>query len=224
LTFLISEDEALRKKLQGMTVTDQKSEGDGNPRSVGVWFGQPDQEIRSQGYPYITIDMLDIQRDQAREMRGIVSPWYLDPETPNADGFDIQLPIPVTIDYQITSYARHPRHDRAIVSQLLHEKFPIRFGYLSVDTGKVDGEGNPQHTLRRLDIMDVNKRDVTEQAKRLFVNVITVRVSSEVSVDAARRIYEVTSIDITTPSSYLSLNGGRPGDPYWVGIDEIHIA
>lgn len=223
MTFLISEDEALRKKLQGMTVTDQKADGTAGSRPVGVWFGQPDQEIRAQGYPYITIDMLDIQRDQAREMRGTVAPWYLDPADPNANGFEIDLPIPVTIDYQITSYARHPRHDRAIVSQLLHERFPIRFGYLSVDAGWVDADGNPQHTLRRLDIMDVNKRDVTEQAKRLFVNVITVRVSSEVSVDTARQIYSVTSINITTPSSYSSVLGGRPGNPYWESIGEINI-
>ena len=55
MTFLISEDEALRNLLLNMTVTDQKSNATGSPqRSVKVYFGQPDQELRDQTYPYIT--------------------------------------------------------------------------------------------------------------------------------------------------------------------------
>ena len=223
MTFLLSEDKALREKLQGMTVEDQKSTGDGVARPVGVWFGQPDQEIRSQTYPYITIDMLDVQRDQSREMRGVVSPWYLDPALPNTDGFTTNLPIPVSIDYQITSYARHPRHDRAIISQLLSEKFPLRFGYLSVETGKTDSDGLPEHTVRRLDVLDVNKRDVTEQAKRLFVNVITVRVSSEVVQDQLKSIYKVLEVNLTT-STATNRSASRPGDPYWVGVGSFTLS
>jgi small subunit ribosomal protein S21 len=34
-----------------------------------VWFGQPDQELRDQAYPYITIDMIDIGEDVNRAMR-----------------------------------------------------------------------------------------------------------------------------------------------------------
>ena len=71
MTFLISEDEALRNLLKDMTVTDQKSASENGPtRKVGVWFGQPDQEVRQQSYPYITIDMIDISEDFARAMRG----------------------------------------------------------------------------------------------------------------------------------------------------------
>ena len=66
MTFLISEDEALKNLLKGMTVTDQKS---GSSRNVGVWFGQPDQEVTDQKYPYITIDMIDISEDFMRSMR-----------------------------------------------------------------------------------------------------------------------------------------------------------
>ena len=49
----------------------------GTTRKVGVWFGQPDQEIRAQSYPYITIDMVDISEDFSRAMRGKVKPAYL---------------------------------------------------------------------------------------------------------------------------------------------------
>jgi hypothetical protein len=207
MTFLLSEDKALREKLQGMTVQDQKATGDDRPRSVGVWFGQPDQEIRNQSYPYITIDMLDVQRDQSREMRGLVSPEYL---TDGDDHKIINLPIPVTIDYQITTYARHPRHDREIISQLLHTQFPIRFGYLELDDG----------TRRRLDVMDVSKRDVTEQAKRLFVNAITVRVSSEVVLGTLKTLVGVDTINIELPAR---AENNRPGDPFYVGIGQATI-
>jgi hypothetical protein len=78
MTFLLSEDSALRSWLDGMTVTDQVTSGTGSVRQVGVWFGQPDQELRTQNYPYITIDMINISRDPAREMRGFVAPitWH----------------------------------------------------------------------------------------------------------------------------------------------------
>ena len=71
MTFLLSEDEALRNLLVDMVVTDQKSSsGDGPQRKVKVYFGQPDQELRDQTYPYITIDMIDIGEDTGRAMRG----------------------------------------------------------------------------------------------------------------------------------------------------------
>jgi hypothetical protein len=206
VAFLLSEDKALREKLTGMTVTDQKADELGDPRTVGVWFGQPDQEIRSQSYPYITIDMIDMQRDVEREMRGIVTAEYLRPaELDDDEPFEMTLPIPVNIDYQITSYARHPRHDRAIISQLLSVKLPIRFGILELD----------DNTVRRLDVLDVSKRDVSEQGKRLFINAITVRVSSEIAPTIFTSLQEVLSVHLDDPTPARA--GGRPGAPYFNG-------
>jgi len=185
MAFLLAEDSALRQKLQTITVTDQKSEGQEVPRQVGVWFGQPDQELRSQNYPYMTIDMVDIREDFSRAMRGIVSPSYLAPEDlEENEGFSTHMPIPVNIDYQVTTYARHPRHDREIISQLLYGPLKLRFGTLKVEDG----------TVRRLDVINVAKRDVTEQGKRLFVNAITVRVSSEIPQDAINKFTKVDSV------------------------------
>jgi hypothetical protein len=174
MTFLLSEDEALKNRLQGMTVNDQRSENDEVPRAVGVWFGYPDQEVRAQTYPYVTLEMISIQRDTSREMRGTTDAAYLIPAgltIPAGQQFITDLPIPVNIDYQITTYARHPLHDRAIIAQLLHQKLPFRFGYLEMD----------DNTVRRMDVMDVSKRDTVEQAKRLYQNIVTVRVSSEIA-------------------------------------------
>lgn len=214
--FLFSEDKALREKMQGMLVYDQKATGDDVPRQVGVWFGQPDQEIRAQQYPYVTIDMIDISRDPAREMRGKTKAVYLESRlSENFDfenqGWEIDLPIPVNIDYQITTYARQPRHDRMLVAQLMAEKLPIRAGILELDDG----------TVRRLDVMDVAKRDITENQKRLFVNAVTVRVSSEVVQGVLSEFQKVATVNITEPTG--ANGGGRPGDPTFIGFEPITI-
>ncbi|CAB4128700.1 hypothetical protein UFOVP223_99 [uncultured Caudovirales phage] len=208
MTFLLSEDKALREKLQGMVVYDQRAENDDTPRPVGVFFGQPDQEIRSQTYPYVTIDMVDIQRDTQREMRGVgPAAAYLNNVSynPDTEGVDVDLPIPVYIDYQITTYARQPRHDREILAQLLTTKFPMRFGYLEIPEKSVTvGDTTTNSiTLRRLDVLNVAKRDVTEQAKRLFVNAISVRVSSEIVQGVFRKFNKVSTVELNKPSDLV---------------------
>lgn len=223
MTFLLSEDKALRQLLQGLTVTDQKADGEDAPRQVGVWFGQPDQELRAQVYPYITINMIDVQRDTQREMRGMVNPDYLKPDgiDPETQNYMVDMPIPVNIDYQITTYARHPRHDRELLAQVLYQKLPMRFGTLEVETGKVDADNNPITTMRRVDVMDVAKRDVTEQAKRLFVNAITVRVSSEIAQGVFRTVYKVLEVQIHNPDP--SRAGGDGRNQYFSGLGEYTI-
>jgi hypothetical protein len=74
-----------------------------------------------------------------------------------------------------------------------------------------------------LDVLDVNKRDVTEQAKRLFVNVITVRVSSEVVQDQLKSIYKVLEVNLTT-STAINNSASRPGDPYWTGVGSFTLS
>lgn len=201
MSFLLAEDEALRDMLLGMTVTDQKSVTESGPtRTVGVWFGQPDQEMRDQKYPYITIDMIDISEDFTRAMRGKVKPAYIQDPTIigedteyNSDdhSWEIDYPIPVNLDYQITTYARQPRHDRQILAQLLYTKIPLRFAVLLTGPNTVYG------THRRLDVLDISKRDVSENGKRLFVNAITVRISSEIARETFAKFYKVKELSIT---------------------------
>jgi hypothetical protein len=189
MTFLLSEDAALKHKLRGITVTDQTAADAETNRQVGVWFGQPDQEIRNQNYPYITIQLIDVARDIEREMKGIVSPDYLAPEDFNAEtsAFEIDYPIPVTLEYQITSFARHPRHDRQILAQLMYQNLFLRNNVLEVDDG----------TVRRLDIVDIAKRDTVENQRRLFINAFTVRVSSEIAQKQLLEFTRVTDIDLS---------------------------
>jgi hypothetical protein len=209
MTFLLSEDKALRDLLVDMVVTDQKaSSTQETVRKVGVWFGQPDQEVTSQNYPYITIDMIDIAEDFQRAMRGRVKPAYYEDPTiigtataydPDLHNWEINMPIPVNIDYQVTTYARQPRHDREILAQLLYKKLPLRFATLETD----------DNTVRRLDILDISKRDVTEAGKRLFVNAITLRVSSEISPETFNKMYKVLQVTATGPTNDDSQIIGR---------------
>ena len=213
MSFLLSEDEALRNLLKGMVVTDQKSvTGGGATRSVKVYFGQPDQELRDQTYPYITIDMIDIAEDFNRAMRGRVKPTYIsNPNTIGTDtpydgevhDWDINFPIPVNIDYQITVYSRQPRHDREILAQLLYTKIPLRFAVLNIGPNTASG------TTRRLDVLDISKRDVTEQGKRLFVNAITVRVSSEIAPSTFNKFYKVQELNVTGTTGSQVIGRGQ---------------
>ena len=195
MTFLLSEDDALRKHLQGIVVHDQKADGSNTERQVGVWFGQPDQELREQRYPYITIDMIDVNREPDREMRGMVrsgapNVQYLAPtdlQNPDEKAWEIELPIPVGIDYQITAYSRHPRHDREIVAQMMYSKLPLRFGQVDLDDG----------TVRRLEVLDYAKRDMTEQGKRLFIISVTVRIISEVNQGIYHLLTSVQEVNLS---------------------------
>lgn len=214
MTFLLDEDQALREHLQGMVVHDQKADGGSTERPVGVWFGQPDQELREQRYPYITIDLIDVQKDVQREMRGYgeVADYRNPGDLLENQAYKDHLPIPVSIDYQVTSYSRHPRHDREIISQLTFEKLPFRFGILQLNDG----------TVRRMDVLDISKRDVTEQAKRLFVNNVTVRVSSEVAQGQLKTLYKVSQVNLDTLAALNA--GGRPGNPDFLSVEPFITA
>jgi hypothetical protein len=54
--------------------------------------------------------------------------------------------------------------------------------------------------MRRLEVMDISKRDVTESGKRLFMNAVTVRVSSEMPQDTYRKTFEVLHIQTSGPN------------------------
>jgi hypothetical protein len=194
MTFLLSEDKALRERLQGLKVTDQKAAGETTLRDVGVWFGMPDQELRAQSYPYITIDMIDISQDPSREHRGKATkdnaPYlFADEIISDDEDREIDYPIPVNIDYQVTTFSRHPRHDREILASLLNARLPMRFGIVHLD----------DNTVRRLDVLGVAKRDLVEQGRRLFMNAITVRISSEIAQGTLKTLYKVLSVELDPP-------------------------
>lgn len=184
LTFLVAEEEALRNFLKGLKVSD----GDSTTRPVGVWFGQPDPEIRKQGYPYITIDLIGITEAKERVMvrYGEFKNYVVPGNDPDLE-YKGYYPTPVDLTYQISTWARQPRHDRQIISQLMHRQLLPRFSQLAIP---VEG------TARRLNITGFAKRDAIESDKRLFRNIWTIQLASELFHGALEQIYRVQSVNI----------------------------
>lgn len=176
---ILNEDAALKKLLTGLTVSDSGN----SARPVGVWYGQPDPQIRQQSYPYITIDLIGISEATERAHAGTVTLPYT-PEGYSSDiDYETMYPIPVDLMYQVTTFARQPRHDRQIIAQLFGPlRLPLRFGMIAIPE---DG------TVRRLDMLAFSKRDFTETDKRLFSNVYTISISAEFLREELNQIYQV---------------------------------
>jgi len=193
--FLIAEDTALKALLQGMTVGDERMAS----RPVKVWFGYPDVEVRAQEFPFVTIDLIDMIPANDRQTSGqLVDNDYRGTVAPIA-GKTYRYEVPVAFDliYQITTYARHPRHDRAMMFQLTH-KFPSKYGGLLVPN-----ELGTETSRRHMFLDGFAKRDAVDGEtgnRRLLRNIYTVRVISELTpLDAGRRASQVEEVLVNLP-------------------------
>lgn len=189
MPFILNEDAALKNLLTGMTVSD----GGNAARPVGVWFGQPDAQIRPQVYPYVTLDLIGVYEAVERVHSGIIDFDYVPEGYTEGTPYQGNYPIAIDLMYQVTTYARQPRHDRQILAQILRpERLPLRFGMLVIPEDK---------TTRRLDMLGFSKRDFTEADKRMFSNVFTISVSSEMIREDLDQLYQVLNPPIITFTS-----------------------
>jgi hypothetical protein len=201
--FIIAEDLALKTHLAGLTVSDEKSAA----RQVKVWFGYPDVEVRAQEFPFITIDLIDIVPANDRQHSGVM--YDIDNNgtiTPGTLMYSYDIPVAYDIIYQVTSYARHPRHDRALMFQLLN-KFPSKFGKLAVPNQLGTETG-----YRSMFLDGFVKRDAVEGEtgnRRLLRNALSVRIVSEMSPSLVNSLTPVSEVfvdtDPTPPSQYQSV-------------------
>ena len=177
MSFILSEDAAMKNYLQGMTVADEKAA----VRPVKVWFGYPDVEIRTQSYPYVVIELVDIVPATERQISGVIYDNDRQGTIAPVSGvvYGYQIPLPYDLVYQITTYSRHPRHDRAILFQM-QQKFPSQYGSLLVPN-----DLNTESANRHMFLDGFIKRDQIEDGKRLFRGVYTVRVVSEMTPTTA---------------------------------------
>lgn len=195
MTFILSEDEALKDMLKGIIVTDEKN----TAREVGVYFARPDVESRTQSYPYITIELLDINWANYRQMSGFVVDSDLQgTRVPiENESFSYMTPGAWDLMYQITAYSRHPRHDRAIMGKLLTKDLVNKRGFL-----KVPNELGTEFSYRHMTLEDFAKRDTIEDGRRLYRSVFTVLVTSEASNDSAALV-DVQTVDLNTNPDFV---------------------
>jgi hypothetical protein len=196
--FIVAEDLALKTHLAGITVSDEKSAS----RQVKVWFGYPDVEVRAQEFPFITVDLLDIVPANERQTQGRFSDTdNRGTQTPVANSlFTYDVPVAYDLIYQVTSYTRHPRHDRAVMYQLMN-KFPSKYGKLAVPN-----ELGTETSYRSMFLDGFAKRDSVEGEtgnRRLLSNVLTLRVISEMSAAAANAIKLVQAVEINTTTTNI---------------------
>lgn len=143
MPWLFAEDEALKRMLQGMYVTDPNSGPQG--RKVPVKFMMPEDEVSNLTFPCVVIRHLPMYLATDRIHDGYITipyapegyaTWWYDsgPATTEFDPADSPyrswFPTPYNFDYQITVYGRNMHlHILPIVSQLaqygrLHARFP----------------------------------------------------------------------------------------------------
>lgn len=197
---LINEDEALRDALKGMVVSDEKNA----TRPVMVYYSQPDTEVRAQNYPYMTIDLVDISPDPQRQISGFMTPPYLPegwPALPNGQAYVTETPIPLSLDYMVTAFSRHPRHSREIHNQMFF-KFPWKFGRIYV----------PQDdTIRPAFLTQFRVANEVEINKRLFRSIYTIRVFSEMYRAMAHTIGQALEVDLTIPEVDINFSVTQTG-------------
>jgi hypothetical protein len=197
--FIVAEDLALKTHLANMIVSDEKSA----TRQVKIWFGYPDVEVRDQAFPFVTIDLVDIVPANERQHQGT----FVDNDrrgtiTP-VSGISYEYEVPVAYDliYQVTAYTRHPRHDRALMFQLMN-KFPSKYGKLAVPN-----ELGTETGYRSMFLDGFVKRDAVEGEtgnRRLLRNILTVRVVSEMTPSqAANASIRVDEVLINTTTTYI---------------------
>ena len=197
--FLLAEDEAIKKRLTGLTVTDDRN----NTRPVQVFFRYPDAETERE-YPFVTIEMLDIVHAKNRQhselpiyyyntaggasaptgasvMPNAMNYWpsnspdfgYLD----DKNDFQVLVSnefVPVDLLYQVSTFTRSALHDRQLSANMLTKVFPFRRGSIHIDADNTD---------RRLELLDWSTADLLDPEagyrKRIFRKVYTLQMSAE---------------------------------------------
>ena len=205
MPWIEEEEQLLKEKLQGLTVTDGRAPGG---RGVKVWFRYPEQEERDIEYPFITIDLIGVGEALDRAQRGgqmrpsVVAYRPPEYEGPPAGRTHVtEWPVAMNLDYQVTTYARNIQHDRQLLRQMW-SLFPGRYGSLG-------GQATPYVRPFSAQVMNMIPGDrLDEFGKRQFRKIFSLRVFSELWASPVKDRPEITTIDIDIPIDVL------PGDWY----------
>lgn len=197
--FLLAEDEALKKRLSSLTVSDDREA----TRPIQVFFRYPDTETE-RTYPFITIEMIDIVHARNRQHSenelfyfntagGASAPtgWQNRPNAltywpseseglssiTNKNNFKVIATnefVPVDLVYQVSTYTRTALHDRQLTSMMLRKVFPFRRSSIHIDADNTD---------RRLEMLDWTTADLLDAEagyrKRIFRKIYTLQMGAE---------------------------------------------
>lgn len=211
--FLLAEDAAVKARFANIAVTDDK-----NPvRIAKVFFRYPEGE-KEKEYPFITIEHVGLVHNQQLQhseqsyyfaagagasAAPLNSALYLDyfpsemtatdlaAELEGSDSFYLRTDsfVPVTLIYQISTYARSALHDRQLTGKILRRVAPFRRGFIEVPE---DG------TIRRFDLISWGNSDLLDgeagYRKRIFRKVYTIHMSAEIPGSDLVGVKRVTSI------------------------------
>lgn len=207
--FLLAEDEALKNRLSGLTVTDDRDAS----RDVQVFFRYPEGETERL-YPFITIELIDIVHARNRQhsvvdQYGVLAnnnAWQDDVATlsywPSVSD-EITVPtgfqytkttefVPVDILYQVSTFARSFQHDRQLVSKLMYGRLGFRYNSIHIPA---------DNTSRRLDLLDWTTADLLDPEagyrKRIFRKIYTLQMSAELPTSDFIGIKRATSVQTT---------------------------
>jgi hypothetical protein len=226
--FLLAEDAALRRRISGLFVSDDKEP----VRNVQVFYRHPEKETEKT-FPYATIELLDISFAPERAVSEVnyyfaggvgLTPEQQDKYTSldyypshydasdlasltGASGFvSTEQFVPVDLLYQITTHTRNPVHQRQLDGLMLRRVFPLRRGFIEIPE---DG------TIRRCQLLDWRSSDILDQEagqkKHLFRSVYTIEMGAEIpqaDLIGLQRVLEVQHSIMSQPG-----NEPAPTDP-----------
>lgn len=206
--FLLAEDEALKLRFTGLTVSDDRD----SSRDVQVFFRYPEGETERL-YPFITIELIDIVYSRNRQHSVVDQYAYKEGDSWGDDNvgavsyYPSQGPItvptgadylktteyvPVDILYQVSTFTRSALHDRQLTAKLLYDIVPFRYNSIHIPA---------DNTSRRLDLLDWTTADLLDPEagyrKRIFRKIYTLQMTAELPTSAFIGIKQATSINTT---------------------------
>lgn len=218
--FILAEEAAMHRAVEGIEVDDFAATSRGERRSVGVRYGFPEAEVKDRDYPFISIDLVDILRDTTREHRGY-RPMPYTPDEPGYEQFvqpegtaDTQAygewPVPYNLLFMVATYSRNVLQDRAIQHHLMWNVFRrdavVVVGGTPVEAGTPEsGQHSAEQTQRRLVLQQMSRQDTRDRnnGKRLFRQVYGCYIESELPPRVAvARTAAINEIRITLNSGH----------------------
>lgn len=206
--FLLAEDAAIKLRFSSISVSDDRSP----ERMADVFFRYPEGE-KEKSYPFITIENIGLvhnTRLQHSEVTyyystssnaSVNNPSYINyfPSEMTASELSTELGsnpylkmdsfVPVTLIYQVSTYARSALHDRQLTAKILRRVAPFRRGFIDIPE---DG------TVRRFDLISWANSDLLDgeagYRKRIFRKVYTIHMSAEIPASDIAVVKRVESV------------------------------